>query len=113
MEKKNCDCGTPLPTHLFALGLAAHTCSCERHWVLTKAGKLVQEGTAPNPFIHLTRVKVVLPLKHEFRPHPDTGIRGLVMTHQCTHCKISDESESVDLECPVRLRQALNDALDE
>jgi hypothetical protein len=44
-----CECGQPLPWHLFSLALGMeHICSCERKFKETD-GKVVRDGTAPNP----------------------------------------------------------------
>jgi len=48
---EKCECGSSLPWHLFELGFGmSHICSCERKYECDADGKVVLNGTAPNPF---------------------------------------------------------------
>jgi hypothetical protein len=53
---EKCECGQPLPWHLFGLGFGMdHVCSCERKYKSSRDGLVVLDGTAANPFTRYDR----------------------------------------------------------
>lgn len=46
--------------------------------------------------------------RHDFKPHPDSGLAGIVKTYYCTVCGISEEHTAADYPCDPRILELCN-----